>query len=280
MEDDRHETSFLTVAEAAERLGTTRLRVREAVALSLLKARRDNEGRLRVDLPNDVALPKGKSTELDPEAVLEFLFDDIEELENEVVSRDARIATLTALLARQDEALERSDRILSELQIEKTRLAEMLDRAFSHLDNATNREARLQDVSDRAMETLDQTLRAAEAEAQKSAKLQDMLERAILLAEQGDSAHTVADRSLSLLEGALANAEAAQVASRRSDAMLERSLQAAEEAQNRLSVTNEQLTQREAELEKTLALSERAADLAQSNKQKRRKGFLRWLLGV
>lgn len=280
MEDDRHEKSFLTVAEAAERLGTTRLRVREAVALSLLKARRDNEGRLRVDLPNDAALPKGKSADLEPEAVLEFLFDDIEELENEVAARDTQIATLTALLARQDEALERSDQILSDMQIEKARLAEMLDRAFSHLDNATNRETRLQDVSDRAMEALDQTVRAAEAEAQKSAKLQDMLERAISLAEQGDSAHSVADRSLNLLDGALANAEAAQDASRRSDAMLERSLQTAEEAQNRLSVTNEQLTQREAALEKTLELSERAAALAKSNTQKPRKGFLRWLLGI
>ena len=46
--------SFLSLAEAAARLGVSRLKLREAIAKGVVPARRDNEGRWRVDL---TALP-------------------------------------------------------------------------------------------------------------------------------------------------------------------------------------------------------------------------------
>ena len=151
MDDPRDSTTFLTVEEAAERLGTSRLRVREAVALSLLEARRDNEGRLRVDLPDGGTLTRGDLGELDAEAILAFLFDDIEDLDADLTERDARIDALLELVSRQDAALARADRTVEALQQDKARLAEMLDRALVHLEDSASREARLESLSDRAM---------------------------------------------------------------------------------------------------------------------------------
>ena len=140
-------TAFLTVADAAERLGTSRLRVREAVARGLIEARRDNEGRLRVDLPDSLRLPQAGKAELAPDAVLSFLFDDIEELEAALADRDTRIAMLALLIERQDAALQAADAALTDAETQAagagaardaaearaTQLSDLLDRALAHL---------------------------------------------------------------------------------------------------------------------------------------------------
>lgn len=280
MEDARKNETFLTVEEAAKRLGTTRLRVREAVARSLLKARRDNEGHLRIDLPEGGKLTAGDAIELEPEAIVTFLFDDIEELEAGIAARDAQIADLAALVDRQDAALARTDDVLTGLQNDKARLADMLDRAFLHLDAAAERETQLRGVSERTLDALERALQGAEAEATKTKRLQSLLDRAMALAEQGDGLREATDRSLALLESTLSAAEAAKDAQARRDGLLERSLAAAEDAQELARATAQELTAREDALEKSLVLSERAAALAQNQSGGPRKGFLRRLLGI
>ena len=280
MEESRQDKTFLTVAEAAERLGMSRLRVREAVAMSLIKSRRDNEGRLRIDLPDVKALTQGAATDLEPDAIIEFLFDDIEELETEIDAREAQITRLTALLKAQDDALERSDQVLTEAQNDKARLADLLDRAFLQLEAAGDREKALQRLSERGLETLEAAVQSAEAEAAKAARLHGLLDRAMALAEQGDTSLTVADRSLDLLDDALSQAEAAQFVHDKQDDLIQRSLTAAEVAHEQAVRKDRDLQDREAALEKTLAMSERAAALAEENQQaKPRRGFLRRLLG-
>ncbi|MEM8728447.1 MAG: hypothetical protein AAGF79_00905 [Pseudomonadota bacterium] len=280
MQEPPKSTTFLTVEEAAATLGTSRLRVREAVARGLLTSRRDNEGRLRVDVPLGQDLMPADGQELEADAILSFLFDDIEELESEIGARDAKIAQLMALLARQDEALDRSERGLDALETDKARLAEMLDRAFSHLDTLSAREARIENISERAMTALEAALARAEAGEAHGDRLATLLDRAVCLAEEGDGTKAVADRSLGLLEQAMAQAEAAQEAHRRNEALLERSLQAGEVARRDAQETGSRLASREQSLEKTLALTERAAALTEQIPPAPRKGFLRRLLGL
>ncbi len=280
MQDTRHSSdAFLTVEEAALRLGTSRLRVREAVARGMLSARRDNEGRLRVDLPERGHLPPAGAA-LEPDAVMGFLFDDIEEMEGAISDRDAQLARLSGLLARQDAALgqaeaalTRADAALAQAEAGKARLAGMLDRAFGHLEALAEREQRLAGVSDRSLAALEAALGQAEMKEQRVSQMAGILERAMHLAEQGQGTQDVAERAMTLLDDALARAEAARAAEAEAR---ERGDAARQEA----AALSDSLKSREVTLDRTLALSERATALAETGAPAARKGFWRRLLGL
>ncbi|MFK7751322.1 MAG: hypothetical protein AB8B51_02120 [Sedimentitalea sp.] len=248
---------FLTVAQAAEKLGESRLRVREAVARGLLEGRRDNEGHLRVTLPDPPTLPEAmkKAPDLPPEDLLGVLFDEVEELESTLVGRDDRLADLAKLLARQDSALVQADQAIEGAQTREARLSELLERALVHLEAVDLKSEKLESVTARAMGHLERT---GDALGQ-TARFDALLERALGLAEQGGDAGVAraADRALGMLDQAMAQAEAGH----RASDMLERALDAGERMQDEIGARDVEIAQQKDTIETALAMSERAVSL-------------------
>jgi len=157
MEGPGIQASFWTVGGAAQRLGVSRLGVREAVARGALSARRDNEDRLRIDLPEEGPV-LSDGVDLDADKIIAFLFDDIEELEAALAARDTQNRRLADLVARQDKALSQSDRALTEAEAHTARLAETLEKALRHLEEGDRRQGALAALSDRSLSVLESAL--------------------------------------------------------------------------------------------------------------------------
>lgn len=261
---DTDRCEFLTVGEAAERLGLSRLRVREAVARGALRGRIDNEGLLRVDVPDTARIEDGP---LDPADVLGFLFDELEEREALDAAKDARLAALADLSNRQADALDRAGAALEASVIRENRLSDLLDRAMAHLERPD------------AAAALDQT-----------ARFDALLTRAIALAEARDVADRdkvpdlapATDRAFGLLEEAVARAEASQSAADQSSALLDRALAAGEDLEAQVTDHARTIARQDQTLQNTLRLSERAVALAAAGEHKRdtQTGFLGWLFAT
>ena len=139
MARDRGNTGFefLTVGEAARHLGVSRLRVRQAVAADLVMGRRDNEGNLRIDL--SAAIGRNADLDLsgatvDAPALMDLLFDEVEELRALLNAKDAETRELTLLAGRQSSAIETADRVLEHSERHRIRLRDLLDRALADID--------------------------------------------------------------------------------------------------------------------------------------------------
>lgn len=100
----------LTLGKAAERLGVSRMRLRQAIAAGVIEAQRDNRGFWRVSLPADLVDTKSKlrTFAVPPSALIELLFDEIEELNFDIADRDATVESLGAVAARQHVMLQRT----------------------------------------------------------------------------------------------------------------------------------------------------------------------------
>lgn len=278
----KHGTGFLTVAEAAEKLGQSRLRVREAAAKGILTSRRDNEGRLRVDIPKKLKDLSG--SELSPDAIIGFLFDELEELESSNAEKDTRLAALNDVAARQAAALDQAGAALDDAQDRQAKLSDMLDRALRHLEAQDTTTARMADLSGRALDRLEHLGGELETSLAQTQRFDALLQRAIALAdkETHPDLAPAADRAFTMLDTALARAEAAQSAQHQSEAMLERALSTGERLQSRITQQETTIAAQEKTVESALGMSERAlaAASAATETPPRRRGFFRWLFGV
>jgi methyl-accepting chemotaxis protein len=205
-------TSFLPLAEAATALGISRLKLREAIAKGVIPARRDNEGRLRVDLdsgPADLATALSGAP-VKPEALMEALFDEIEELQGDLEASNASVETLAALALRQGDALDRVTTALEAATRDRDRLGALADRALAAAEEASGRATILQGTTDRALGLLDHA--AASIEHMKSevdrltsdsgakqAAHADQLDRLFTLSEQALEKASGARRAPSLI---------------------------------------------------------------------------------
>lgn len=165
MSEDQAHDSFLTLAEAAARLGLSRLKLREIVAKGLLPARRDNQGWLRVDLtaaPSDLAA-RAASLPAAPEALMSALFDEIEELSSDLDTSRAQTGQLAGMLEAQGAALDRAVAALEARTAERDGFATVAARALSVAEEAEGRATALGSVTDRALSALDRTTQALEA---------------------------------------------------------------------------------------------------------------------
>lgn len=264
-------TQFLTVAEAAARLGQSRLRVREAAARGVLVSRRDNEGRLRVDVPEGARLDEGwpEGGTLEPDALVGFLFDEIEELKEAESEQAALIATLSGLVERQGTALDKADAALTEGAAKQARLSGMLDRALGHLETQTARAEGFADLSGRTLARLEETGAAFEQSEAQKARLEALLDRAMALGERSGGAGQAAERAFDLLDQALGRAEAEQASAARTGDLLGRAMAATEQAEAEIARQKDRI-------ETALSLSERAVAAA---KPRVRRGFWDWLTG-
>lgn len=202
-------SGFLLLADAAARLGISRLKLREAIAKGVIPARRDNEGRLRADmsaLPDDLAGALA-ARPAPPEALIEALFDEIEELTGERDLAEAGQDQLAGLLQQQGAALDRAMATAEARAAEVARLDQLARAALSAADAATGRAEAVQAVADRAVGLADRATAALGA-AQAAARAdQDRLEAA-LADKTGalDGQARLLDRLFSLSETALETA--------------------------------------------------------------------------
>lgn len=289
---DTERLQFLTVAEAAARLGVSRLRLRDAAARGLVPSKRDNEGRLRFDLAEVTEAPPGADgPPLAADALLDILFDEVEELQAELSTRDDEVAALSALAARQDAALDQATAALEAKAAAEARLGALLDRALSHLEADADARERLAAVTARALSHLDGAGEGLERSLAQTARFEALLARALDLAEAAGGADgaeaqalaAAADRAIGLLDGALARAEAEQEKGARAEAMLERALAAGERMERDLAARTAELDKQKQTVEAALAVSERAVALAGAGAKTPpapRRGFLRRLFGI
>src|SRR6187402_2646513 len=94
--------TWLTLDEAAGRLAVSRLRLREAIAAGVFPARRDNRGFWQVLLGADLTGMNDRieAARLPAEALVDLLFDEIEETNLLLADRDESLERLNALAAR------------------------------------------------------------------------------------------------------------------------------------------------------------------------------------
>jgi hypothetical protein len=144
--------TWLTLDEAAALFGVGRLRLREAIAAGLLQGRRDNRGSWRVLLPDAVAGMAAKihAERAAPEALVELLFDEIEEMNLLLAERDASLERLSAVAARQQEMLARALSLAETpapagASRDGARLAELNERSTALIETALDKLVRRDD---------------------------------------------------------------------------------------------------------------------------------------
>lgn len=293
MKSDPNDTGiqFLTVGEAAKKLGVSRIKLRQAVACGLIPGRRDNEGSLRVDL-SKISGARAKdavlngNTNVPPEEILDLLFDEVEDSQQNLDTSDVRIEALSSLVFRQGEALERADAALMESEANEEKLSALLDRSLAHLEIQTASSEKLRDVSDRAFALLDDSGDRLEASLAQASQFEKLLERALMLVEaagtaDGDRAQAMtdtADRAMHLLDRALADAEDSRGAVNIADDMLGRAIATGERLEGEVSSRDEIIRQQKTLVERIIAISERAVGLVPKDRA-RKGGFFAWLNG-
>lgn len=126
--------SFLPLAEAAERLGLSRLKLREAIAKGVVPARRDNQGEWRVDLTTATDLTRQiKAVDIDPHVIMTLLFDEIEAL---TIERDTAVAERDRFAGIAGRALDAAEAQGKALAGTTERALTMLDRTVAALEAA------------------------------------------------------------------------------------------------------------------------------------------------
>lgn len=165
------EGDFLTISQASELLGISRLRVREALYAGVVEGRRGNTGDWMVRWePADTAyLRDMRDRRPTPGQRIEILFDEVEELERTVEDRDETIARLTKLTSHQNSLLERfsafaEDRGGSESHAERqiNQLSRTLDQALTALERVIDQLETSQQQNDAMAKLVDRSLVAGE----------------------------------------------------------------------------------------------------------------------
>lgn len=196
---------FLTLADAADRLGLSRLKLREAIAKGVIAARRDNEGRWRVDLtspPPDVRQATA-AIPADPAALMSALFDEIEELGQDLAQSQETTARLTALAGTQADMIDRLTALVESRTSERDRLGQIAGQALTAAEDAETRAAHFQSTADRALALLDRAAGTLEGVKCDIARLvQESADKDRQIADHGQRL----ERLFALSEQALAKA--------------------------------------------------------------------------
>lgn len=156
--------AWLSLDEAARRLGVSRLQLREAIAAGALPARRDNHGFWRVSLEDeDAARRRIAGVRVQPHELVELLFDEIEEMTTRLSERDEDVARLASVVERQQALLDRA-----------LRLAEESESADMHASTE-----RLVELQERSHALIGQTMSELETRQAELAKMTGLLDRAM-----------------------------------------------------------------------------------------------------
>ena len=282
---------FLSVAEAAAQLGLSRVKVREAAARGLIPSQRDNENRLRLDLTAlDPAKLEQKGKRLSQTALMHALFDEIEELHEDLGARTAEVESLRDIADRQADALEGAATRMEQVAADKAQLQGLLERALAHLEDTENSEgnARLADVSDRALTALEETGDQLEESLSQTARFDALVSRAVDYAAASREAseadmlamETTAERAMHMLDSALKEAEGSRAAAAKTGQMLEQAMHQGERLEQQIALRDEEIETKTATVEKVLEMSERAVALAAvDGTAPVKRTFWQWLMG-
>lgn len=280
---------FLSVAQAAEQLGISRLKIREAAARGLIPSQRDNENRLRLDLSalDHIDFDK-EGNQLNQSALMHALFDEVEELHEDLGARAAEVAALRDIADRQADALEAAADQMEKGAFDRKQLEELLDRALAHLEapNQNSVDAQLAEVSDRALTALEATGDKLEASLSQTARFDALVARAVDYAAASKEAGATdaramgatAERAMQMLDVALQEAELSSQTAQKTGQMLERALDTGERLEQQVAMRVQEIETKNATVEKVLEMSERAVALAGSEAPApRKRSFWQWL---
>jgi len=188
--------TWLTLDEAAARLVVSRLRLREAIAAGLLKGRRDNRGFWHVLLAGEAVEMAGKiqAARAPPEALVELLFDEIDEMNLHIAERDASLERLNSVAARQQEMLARALSVAetpapAETRLDGARLAALNERSSALIETALDKLAgrdgdiaKLTEIIDRALTTMGGLEAELKRQSEVAERQKGLLERLFVLA--------------------------------------------------------------------------------------------------
>ncbi|HEY5208202.1 MAG TPA: hypothetical protein VIJ42_02035 [Stellaceae bacterium] len=254
------------VAEAAARLGISTLRVRHRLRTGALKGFRDNRGHWQVRI--DGGEPAGGDQPLNRDALADMLVEELLEAKDRIDDQDVAIKRLHALVARQQDLL---DRTVARLEVtarpptggDGGKLKQTLDRALAMLEAAFTRQEELTARAERFRAMMDRSLALLEKVAPGTP-----------MAPQADGrvAGTL-DHAVDLADKALTRAETASHHAARLDGMLERALTIAEENSAGQQRAERRLTRHDELLERSLTLVEAAASRLVGDSAARRGVF-------
>jgi tetratricopeptide (TPR) repeat protein len=275
---------FLPVGEAAFILGISRVRLREAVAKGIIPAQRDNQGRVRVDISRATAdlARQLAETSIDPSALIDALFDEVEELQAILQEREASIGQMEDLIQRQDKALQQTVELLEQVMRRSAGPAIFPARTAGPQPG----EGTLTEISDRALAMLDEVTDKLEASLEQNRRYQQLIDRAMAFSDawanatEGKAAQMAgaADKAIELLERALQEGEAKHHATQKLGGMVDRALAAGAVLETEVVEARDKLGKQEKLVGQVLEMSERAVNLANGTKVPRRS-FLAWLTG-
>ncbi len=222
----KRDLNFLTVEEAAEKLGISRIRARESVLHGLTPARRDNRGRLRIDLSEVKSLPAiGRELTargpIEDNAILDLLFDELEELQEIVEQKNSDIHHLSQFVERQAEAMRSTEMLLDRQEQQQLQILELLNRCLAQLEDGAGQTERFQRIAEQAINLLERTEEELESRNLQRNELETLLSRSMAISERAieSSAHTYQELS-EKLEAALDSADKAFLSAESSDAKL------------------------------------------------------------
>jgi hypothetical protein len=282
---------FLTVAQAAELLRVNRMTLRSAAVRGIIPSRRDNEGRLRLDITGVTGtgdkLVVPESAKLAPAEMIDILFDEVEELQTDIQERDESIGLLLGISERQSSAIDGAGHALDEAERRQACLSSLLDRALLHLEAGAERETKFASLSDRSAQLLDATGDRLEKSLIQSGRFENLLERAMKVAADGskgsggeaEAMSIAVDRAMLLLDAAVNRAEQEQTTKRAASTLLDRALSTAERLEDQVQKRDQSIERQGAAFETVLAISERAVALAEKDKRPGRRGLFGWLFG-
>lgn len=188
--------AWLSLDEAAERIGVSRVRLREAIAAKAIVGRRDNRGFWRVSLPDGAVAAKRRlgETRANPEQLVEVLFDEIEDLNAQMAERSSNEERMTALIERQQSLLEKTFAIAEKpgaSGLDAEQVAALTDRSQKLIEQTlVTIEAREEEVNkltglvDRALATVAGLDAEVTRQAEVALKQQALLDRVFRLAQK------------------------------------------------------------------------------------------------
>ncbi|MGI9350049.1 MAG: hypothetical protein ACR2O3_00685 [Rhizobiaceae bacterium] len=251
--DIKRELNFLTVEEAAEKLGISRIRARESVLHGLTPARRDNQGRLRIDLSQvsslqAIGLELEARGSIDETEILDLLFDELEELQETVDQKNSDIHHLSQFVERQAMAIRNTEKLLDRQEQQQLQILELLNRCLAQLEQGASRTEKFQRIAQQAIDLLE---RSEEELASRTYQRQE-LER--------------------LLSGSMAVSEIAVETSARTNKQLSKKLEAAldsaDKALQSTEASDEKLRESQALLDRAVTIGERLQLLTHTKNEK------------
>jgi excisionase family DNA binding protein len=181
--------AWLTLDEAAERLGVSRLRLRQAIAANAIPAQRDNQRFWRLTLPDDLAAVRRsiETAKVHSQGLIDLLFDEIEDLNAHLSESASNEQRLAALAGRQQELLERAlslaENTSGNAAVDIGRVAR-LERSLASLDAKNAELATMTGLMDRALTTVAGLDAEVTRQRAVTDKQQALLERLFALAHE------------------------------------------------------------------------------------------------